>query len=71
MCVQFTWIFAYSIAGMFFGVVEMAIDTILLSFCIDCEENNGTPLYAPPLLLDTLSRHARKEEEKEARKGMQ
>ncbi|CAM6083691.1 unnamed protein product [Calypogeia fissa] len=68
--ILFTWIFAYSIASMFFGVVEMAIDTILLSFCIDCEENNGTPLYAPPLLLDTLSRHARKQQEIEARKGM-
>ncbi|KAL2653076.1 hypothetical protein R1flu_021204 [Riccia fluitans] len=62
--VAFTFIFAYAIANMFFGVVEMAIDTILLSFCIDSEENNGNPRYAPSLLMDTLSRHARYEEER-------
>jgi hypothetical protein len=26
---------------IFFSVYEMAIDTILLSFCEDCETNNG------------------------------
>ncbi|BBM99127.1 hypothetical protein MPTK1_1g18950 [Marchantia polymorpha subsp. ruderalis] len=68
--VLFCWIFGYSIASMFFGVVEMAIDTILLSFCIDCEENNGNARFAPPLLMDTLGRHARYEEErKSARRG--
>lgn len=35
-------------------VYEMAVDTILLSFCEDCDEHNGTPLYAPPLLLAAI-----------------
>jgi len=56
----------YLTAGMFFGVVEMAMDTILLSFCLDSEENNGTPMFAPPLLIDTLTSHAKRVEADEA-----
>ncbi|KAL3684879.1 hypothetical protein R1sor_002901 [Riccia sorocarpa] len=66
--IVFTFFFAYAIASMFFGVVEMAIDTILLSYCIDCDENNGNARYAPPLLMDTLGRHARWEEERASRR---
>jgi choline transporter-like protein 2/4/5 len=36
----------------------MAIDTILLSFCIDADEHNGTAMFASPLLIDTLRSHA-------------
>ncbi|KAG0559037.1 hypothetical protein KC19_10G073600 [Ceratodon purpureus] len=64
--VLFCWFVGYLAAGMFFGVVEMAIDTILLSFCIDSEEHNGTPMFAPPLLMDTLSSHAKRVEADEA-----
>lgn len=32
----------------------MAIDTILLCFCEDCEQNNGNPAYAPKLLMDAI-----------------
>jgi choline transporter-like protein 2/4/5 len=28
----------------------MAVDTILLSFCEDCSQNDDHPKYAPPLL---------------------
>ena len=35
-------------------VYEMAIDTILLSFCEDSESHGGTPQYAPPLLLNAI-----------------
>jgi hypothetical protein len=63
---QFCWFVGYLAAGMFFGVVEMAIDTILLSFCIDSEEHNGTPMFAPPLLMDTLTSHAKRVEADEA-----
>lgn len=38
---------------VFFGVYEMAIDTVLLCFCEDCEAN-GHPRYAPPLLLEAI-----------------
>jgi hypothetical protein len=32
----------------------MAIDTILLCFCEDCEMNDGTPQCAPPLLMNAI-----------------
>lgn len=41
---------AYFIADIFFQVYEMAVDTVLLSFCEDCEQNNDEPKFAPPLL---------------------
>lgn len=34
----------------------MAIDTIMLSFCEDCESHNGTPQYAPVLLLQAIGK---------------
>ncbi|XP_021754845.1 choline transporter protein 1-like [Chenopodium quinoa] len=49
------WILGYVVATLFFGVVEMSIDSIILSFCQDAEENQGTAQYAPPLLLETLT----------------
>ncbi len=68
--VQFCWGVGYITAGIFFAVVEMAIDTILLSFCIDAEEHNGTAMFAPPLLMDTLSSHARRQEAAEAERAL-
>lgn len=55
--VLFCWAVGYVVASLFFAVVEMTIDTIILSFCEDIEEHNGTPVYAPPLLMETLNRH--------------
>ncbi|GBG90263.1 hypothetical protein CBR_g50441 [Chara braunii] len=52
----------YIVAYIFFGVVEMAVDTILLSFCEDCEENNGIPRFAPMRLVQAL-RAAQEEHE--------
>uniref|UniRef100_A0A803MHC0 Choline transporter-like protein n=1 Tax=Chenopodium quinoa TaxID=63459 RepID=A0A803MHC0_CHEQI len=49
------WVLGYVVATLFFGVVEMSIDSIILSFCQDAEENQGTAQYAPPLLLETLT----------------
>jgi choline transporter-like protein 2/4/5 len=43
---------------IFFSVYEMAIDTILLSFCDDCESNNGHPRWAPALLLEAIGEKA-------------
>ena len=45
---------AYQIASLFMGVVELAIDTILLSYCLDCEENGGHAASVPPLLHDYI-----------------
>ena len=32
----------------------MAIDTIMLVFCEDCESHGGHPKHAPPLLLEAI-----------------
>ena len=45
------------VAQLFFSVAEMAIDTILMSFCIDCNRNGGQARSAPPLLQSTLEHH--------------
>ncbi|KAK8469480.1 hypothetical protein PHAVU_005G082401 [Phaseolus vulgaris] len=47
------WALGYVVATLFFAVVEMSIDTIILSFCQDSEEH-GTAQYASPLLIETL-----------------
>lgn len=49
-------IVGYFVADLFFAVYEMAVDTILLSFCEDCEMNGGNPKYAPPLLAATMNK---------------
>ncbi|XP_073274063.1 choline transporter protein 1 [Primulina huaijiensis] len=49
------WGLGYIVATLFFGVVEMSIDTIILSFCQDSDEHQGTAQYAPPLLIETLN----------------
>ncbi|GMH05650.1 hypothetical protein Nepgr_007490 [Nepenthes gracilis] len=49
------WGLGYVVATLFFKVVEMSIDTIVLSFCQDSEEHQGTAQYAPPLLIETLN----------------
>ncbi|CAH9122626.1 unnamed protein product [Cuscuta epithymum] len=48
------WGIGYVVATLFFSVVEMSIDTIILSFCQDSEEHQGNPQYAPPLLMETF-----------------
>ncbi|KAI9179895.1 hypothetical protein H9P43_005227 [Blastocladiella emersonii ATCC 22665] len=34
---------AWMVVSCFFGVYRMAIDTVFLSFCEDCERNDGSP----------------------------
>jgi choline transporter-like protein 2/4/5 len=53
--VIFVMFIAYCEADVFLSVYEMAVDTILLSFCEDCGESNG-PHYAPPLLMSALGK---------------
>ncbi|KAL7593260.1 hypothetical protein Lser_V15G35205 [Lactuca serriola] len=52
--VMVCWGLGYVVATLFFGVVEMSIDTIILSYCQDAEEHQGTAHYAPPLLIETF-----------------
>jgi choline transporter-like protein 2/4/5 len=47
-------------------VYEMAIDTILLSFCEDCEANDGEPLYAPKLLMSAIGKGKKFEAQQQA-----
>ena len=35
-------------------VYDVAIDTIILAFCEDCDAHDGHPQHAPALLLDAL-----------------
>ncbi|KAL3619096.1 Choline transporter protein 1 [Castilleja foliolosa] len=49
------WGFGYIVATLFFGVVEMSIDTIILSFCQDSDGHQGIAQYSPPLLIETLN----------------
>lgn len=54
--VLFVVVFAFVISGLFMSVVEMAIDTVLLSFCKDCKLHGGKPKFAPPLLEEVLGK---------------
>ncbi|KAK9818176.1 hypothetical protein WJX72_008291 [[Myrmecia] bisecta] len=64
----------YVVAELFFSVYEMAVDTILLSFCQDSESHGGNPQYAPPLLLEAIgnakaAKKARQEEKARRKAG--
>jgi choline transporter-like protein 2/4/5 len=50
---------AYQEADIFMGVYEMAVDTIMLSFCEDCNTSGG-PHFAPPLLMSALGKSSKK-----------
>ena len=43
-------VISYLLASKFFAVIETSIDTMFLSFCLDCEMNGGKPALAPPVL---------------------
>ena len=51
---QVCWGLGFVVATLFFAVVEVSIDTIVLSYCQDSEGHRGTTQYAAPLLLETL-----------------
>ena len=52
--IAFSIIVGLVVGQIFFAVYEMAIDTILLAFCEDCETNGGNPKWAPPLLMEAM-----------------
>ena len=54
--VLFVVVFSFVISGLFMSVVEMAIDTVLLSFCKDVKLHGGKPKFAPPLLEEVLGK---------------
>ncbi|GBG82360.1 hypothetical protein CBR_g34644 [Chara braunii] len=58
---------SFIVAYIFFTVVEVAMDTIILSFCEDCEENNNVPIFAPRVLMETI-KMAQDEHEHRARR---
>ena len=44
----------------------MALDTTLMSLCMDSEEHNGTALFAPHSLVETLNTFVERQEAAEA-----
>ena len=40
--------------GLLLQVYAYAVNTVLLSFCEDCEQHDGHAQFAPPLLLHAL-----------------
>jgi choline transporter-like protein 2/4/5 len=66
LVVLVVFMMGYAIATALFAVVEMAVGTVLLSFCIDHEANNGEPQHAPKLLKDALGQA---DEAEKKRKG--
>ena len=52
--IAFSILIGFVVAQIFFAVYEMAIDTILLAFCEDCELHGGNPKWAPPLLMEAM-----------------
>eukprot|EP00201_Polytomella_parva_P001783 CAMPEP_0175080930 /NCGR_PEP_ID=MMETSP0052_2-20121109/25824_1 /TAXON_ID=51329 ORGANISM="Polytomella parva, Strain SAG 63-3" /NCGR_SAMPLE_ID=MMETSP0052_2 /ASSEMBLY_ACC=CAM_ASM_000194 /LENGTH=631 /DNA_ID=CAMNT_0016351771 /DNA_START=468 /DNA_END=2363 /DNA_ORIENTATION=- len=54
MPVALSIIVGYFAAEVFFSVFEMAIDTVMLCFCEDCDMHDGNPKYAPRLLMEAV-----------------
>ena len=54
MPVVLSVIVGYIIATIFYQAYEIAIDTMLLSYCEDCERGQGKASFAPPLLAKVL-----------------
>lgn len=52
-------IIGFIVAEIFFSVYEMAIDTVLLAFCEDCDMHGGDPKWAPPLLMEAVGQDPR------------
>lgn len=55
----------FVVAQIFFAVYEMAIDTVILAFCEDCELHGGEPKWAPPLLMEAMGMEDRPEASKD------
>mmetsp|Transcript_22525 Transcript_22525/g.76592 ORF Transcript_22525/g.76592 Transcript_22525/m.76592 type:complete len:700 (-) Transcript_22525:204-2303(-) len=54
LCILIAVLLGYQIASVFMSVYEMAIDTILLSYCIDCSKHGGKAPHAPKLIADAV-----------------
>jgi choline transporter-like protein 2/4/5 len=48
-------LFAFLIASLFMSIIEFGIDTIMLCYCKDCDDNGGVPLNAPKQLVTALN----------------
>ena len=54
MPVALSVIVGYIISAIFYQAYEIAIDTMLLSYCEDCERSGGKAEFAPALLAKAL-----------------
>ena len=48
---------SFVFACIFFSVVEMCIETVIIAFCDDCDKNGGVPKYSPQALMDAMGVH--------------
>ncbi|KNE72875.1 hypothetical protein AMAG_16975 [Allomyces macrogynus ATCC 38327] len=56
----FVFVISWVVASFFMSVMDMAVDTIFLCFCEDCERNDGSkerPYYMTPTLREFTDRH--------------
>jgi len=54
----------FAVTSLFFNVYEMAVDTVILSFCVDCDMHDEKPKYAPEKLLKAISMSAASKQKK-------
>jgi len=63
--VLITLLLAYMVARVLLAVAEVAITTVFLCYCVDCEKNDGKPVYAPSTLLDAVGVAAKRRDSHE------
>ena len=48
---------AYVTAGMFADVIPMAVDTLIMCYITDIEQNDGTAIYADPEITEFIEKY--------------
>lgn len=56
LLIALCFVIGYFVGDLFFQVYDMGVDTILMSFCLDCEENKDEPQFAPLILMKAIGK---------------
>ena len=48
---------AYMTASMFMDVLPMAVDTVIMCYITDIEQNDGTAIFATPEMTDFIEKY--------------
>jgi Plasma-membrane choline transporter len=56
-CTFLVMLLAYATASMFMEVFHSAVDTIIMCYITDCEQNSGAPQHADQKLVAFLGQH--------------